>query len=143
MTQQAQQGDKVKIHYKGKLDDGSVFDSSEGRDPLEFKIGDGNIIPGVEEAVVGMAPEETKEATIPPEKAYGDYKDEMVIEVDRSQFPENIDPEPGQQLELKQSEGQNVVVTVTNVGEEKVTLDANHPLAGKDLTFEITLQEIL
>lgn len=143
MAQQAQQGDKVKIHYKGKLDDGSVFDSSEGRDPLEFKIGDGNIIPGVEEAVLGMEPEETKEATIPPEKAYGEYRDEMIIEVDRSQFPEHIDPEPGQQLELKQSEGQNVVVTVTDVGEEKVTLDANHPLAGKDLTFEITLQEIL
>ncbi|MFW6334724.1 MAG: FKBP-type peptidyl-prolyl cis-trans isomerase [Desulfosalsimonas sp.] len=140
---QAKQGDTVKVHYKGKLDDGSVFDSSEGRDPLEFKIGDGNIIPGVEEAVEGMAPEETKEATIPPEKAYGEYRDEMVIEVDKSQFPENIDPEPGQQLELKQSEGQNIVVTVTNVGEEKVTLDANHPLAGKDLTFELTLKEIV
>ncbi|MFW6011572.1 MAG: FKBP-type peptidyl-prolyl cis-trans isomerase [Desulfosalsimonas sp.] len=140
---QAQKGDTVKVHYKGKLDDGSVFDSSEGRDPLEFKIGDGNIIPGVEEAVVGMEPEQTKEAMIPPEKAYGEYREEMVIEVDRSQFPEHINPELGQQLELKQSEGQNVVVTVTNVGEEKVTLDANHPLAGKDLTFEITLQEIL
>ncbi|MFW6080790.1 MAG: FKBP-type peptidyl-prolyl cis-trans isomerase [Desulfosalsimonas sp.] len=140
---QAKQGDTVKVHYKGKLDDGSVFDSSEGRDPLEFKIGDGNIIPGVEEAVEGMAPEETKETTIPPEKAYGEYRDEMVIEVDKSQFPENIDPEPGQQLELKQSEGQNIVVTVTNVGEEKVTLDANHPLAGKDLTFELTLKEIV
>ncbi|MFP4159306.1 MAG: peptidylprolyl isomerase [Desulfobacterales bacterium] len=140
---QAKQGDTVKVHYKGKLDDGSVFDSSEGRDPLEFKIGDGNIIPGVEEAVEGMAPEETKEATIPPEKAYGEYRDEMVIEVEKSQFPENIDPEPGQQLELKQSEGQNIVVTVTNVGEEKVTLDANHPLAGKDLTFELTLKEIV
>ncbi|MFP4668458.1 MAG: FKBP-type peptidyl-prolyl cis-trans isomerase [Desulfosalsimonas sp.] len=140
---QAQKGDTVKIHYKGKLDDGSVFDSSEGRDPLEFKIGDGNIIPGVEEAVVGMKPEETKEETIPPENAYGEYREDMVIEVDKSQFPEHIDPEPGQQLELKQSEGQNVVVTVTSVGEEKVTLDANHPLAGKDLTFEITLQEIL
>ncbi|MCF8024353.1 MAG: peptidylprolyl isomerase [Desulfobacteraceae bacterium] len=140
---QAKQGDTVKVHYKGKLDDGSVFDSSEGKDPLEFKIGEGNIIPGVEEAVVGMAPEDTKEATIPPEKAYGDYKDEMVIEVEKSQFPEHIDPELGQQLELKQEEGQNIVVTVTNVGEEKVTLDANHPLAGKDLTFELTLQEIL
>ncbi|MCF8037542.1 MAG: peptidylprolyl isomerase [Desulfobacteraceae bacterium] len=139
---QAKDGDNVKIHYKGKLDDGSVFDSSEGKDPLEFKVGEGNIIPGVEEAVVGMSPEETKEATIPPEKAYGEYRDDMVIEVDRSQFPEHITPELGQQLELKQSEGENIVVTVTNVGEEKVTLDANHPLAGKDLTFEITLQEI-
>ncbi|MBS3754800.1 MAG: peptidylprolyl isomerase [Desulfobacterales bacterium] len=139
---QAKSGDNVKIHYKGKLDDGSVFDSSEGKDPLEFKVGEGNIIPGVEEAVVGMSPEETKETTIPPDKAYGEYRDDMVIEVDRSQFPEHITPELGQQLELKQSEGENIVVTVTDVGEEKVTLDANHPLAGKDLTFEITLQEI-
>ena len=139
---QAKDGDNVKIHYKGKLDDGSVFDSSEGKDPLEFKVGEGNIIPGVEEAVVGMAPEETKETTVPPEKAYGEYRDDMVIEVERSQFPEHITPELGQQLELKQSEGENIVVTVTDVGEEKVTLDANHPLAGKDLTFEITLKEI-
>ncbi|MBA2882903.1 FKBP-type peptidyl-prolyl cis-trans isomerase 2 [Desulfosalsimonas propionicica] len=140
---QAKSGDTVKIHYKGKFDDGSVFDSSEGRDPLEFEIGSGNIITGVEEAVVGMQPEETKEATIPPEKGYGEYRDDMVIEVEKTQFPEHIDPEPGQQLELQQPDGQKVTVTVTNVGEEKVTLDANHPLAGKDLNFEITLQEIL
>ncbi|MCF8028657.1 MAG: peptidylprolyl isomerase [Desulfobacteraceae bacterium] len=140
---QAKSGDTVKIHYKGKFDDGSVFDSSEGRDPLEFEIGSGNIITGVEEAVVGMQPEETKEATIPPEKGYGEYRDDMVIEVEKTQFPEHIDPEPGQQLELQQPDGQKVTVTVTNVGEEKVTLDANHPLAGKDLNFEITLQEIV
>lgn len=140
---QAKSGDTVKIHYKGKFDDGSVFDSSEGRDPLEFEIGSGNIITGVEEAVVGMQPEETKEATIPPEKGYGEYRDDMVIEVEKTQFPEHIDPEPGQQLELQQPDGQKVTVTVTNVGEENVTLDANHPLAGKDLNFEITLQEIL
>lgn len=140
---QAKSGDTVKIHYKGKFDDGAVFDSSEGRDPLEFKIGDGNIIPGVEEAVIGMSPEETKEAKVPPEKAYGEYRDDMVIEVDKSQFPENIDPQEGQQLELKQPDGQSVVVSVTHVGEEKVILDANHPLAGKNLTFEITLEQIL
>lgn len=140
---QAKSGDTVKIHYKGKFDDGSVFDSSEGRDPLEFEIGSGNIITGVEEAVVGMQPEETKEATIPPEKGYGEYRDDMVIEVEKTQFPEHIDPEPGQQLELQQPDGQKVTVTVTNIGDEKVTLDANHPLAGKDLNFEITLQEIL
>lgn len=140
---QAKSGDTVKIHYKGKFDDGSVFDSSEGRDPLEFEIGSGNIITGVEEAVVGMQPEETKEAKIPPEKGYGEYRDDMVIEVEKTQFPEHIDPEPGQQLELQQPDGQKVTVTVTNIGDEKVTLDANHPLAGKDLKFEITLQEIV
>ena len=140
---QAKSGDTVRIHYKGKFDDGSVFDSSEGRDPLEFEIGSGNIIPGVEEAVVGMEPEETRETTIPPEKAYGEYRDDMVIEVEKSQFPEHIDPEAGQQLELQQPDGQKVMVTVTNVGEEKITLDANHPLAGRDLTFEITLDQIV
>ncbi len=140
---QAQSGDTVRIHYKGKFDDDSVFDSSEGRDPLEFEIGTGNIIPGVEEAVIGMKPEETKETTIPPEKAYGQYRDDMVIEVEKSQFPEHIDPQAGQELELQQEDGQKVKVMVTNVGEEQVTLDANHPLAGKDLTFEITLEEIV
>jgi FKBP-type peptidyl-prolyl cis-trans isomerase 2 len=140
---QAKQGDTVRIHYTGKFDDGSVFDSSQGRDPLEFEIGSGNIIPGVEEAVIGMKPEETKEAAIPPEKAYGQYRDDMVIEVEKSQFPEHITPQTGQELELNQSDGQNVKVLVTNVGEEKVTLDANHPLAGRDLTFEITLEQIL
>ena len=140
---QAKSGDTVKVHYKGKLDDGSVFDSSEGRGPLEFTIGEGKIIPGVEEAIIGMSPDETKEATMPPEKAYGQYRDEMVIEVDKSQFPEDIDPEPGQQLELKQPDGQHVVVTVTNISGENVTLDANHPLAGKQLTFELVLEEIV
>ncbi|MGM0453395.1 MAG: FKBP-type peptidyl-prolyl cis-trans isomerase [Thermodesulfobacteriota bacterium] len=139
---QAKSGDTVKIHYKGTLNDGTVFDSSEGRDPLEFTIGEGNIIPGVEEAVIGMAPEDTKTETISPDKAYGDYRSEMVIDVDKSQFPENIDPEVGQQLELKQQDGQTVVVTVTEVNENQVKLDANHPLAGKDLTFEIQLEEI-
>lgn len=139
---QAKSGDTVKIHYKGTLNDGTVFDSSEGRDPLEFTIGEGNIIPGVEEAVVGMEPEETKTETIGPDKAYGDYRSEMVIDVDKSQFPENIDPEVGQQLELKQQDGQTVVVTVTEVNDDQVKLDANHPLAGKDLTFEIQLKEI-
>jgi len=138
----AKPGDTVKIHYKGSLNDGTVFDSSEGREPLEFKIGEGDIIPGVEEAVIGMKPDEVKTATVPPEKAYGDYREEMVVEVDKSQFPEHIDPSVGQQLELRQSDGQTVVVRVTDVSEENVKLDANHPLAGKDLTFEIELKKI-
>ncbi len=140
---QAKSGDTVKVHYKGTLNDGTIFDSSEGRDPLEFKIGEGNLIPGVEEAVIGMAPEEVRTATIPPEKGYGDYQEEMVVAVEKTQFPENIDPTVGQQLELRQPDGQTVVVTVTDVAEDTVKLDANHPLAGKDLTFELQLVEIV
>lgn len=138
----AKPGDTVKIHYKGSLDDGTIFDSSEGREPLEFKIGSGNIIPGVEEAVIGMETDEKKTATIPPEKGYGEYRDEMVVEVEKNMFPDHITPKVGQQLELRQSDGQAVVVTVTDISDENVKLDANHPLAGKDLTFEIELKKI-
>lgn len=140
---QAKSGDTVKVHYKGTLPDGTIFDSSEGRDPLEFKIGEGNLIPGVEEAVIGMKPEEVRTATVPPEKGYGDYKEEMVVDVEKTQFPENIDPTVGQQLELKQPDGQTVVVTVTDIADDTVKLDANHPLAGKDLIFELQLVDIV
>lgn len=140
---QAKNGDTVKIHYTGKLDDGNVFDSSMDRDPLEFKIGENQVIDGFEEAVVGMSPNENKTTTIPSDKAYGEYRDDMVLEVEKSQFPDDIDPKVGQQLELRQENGQRVVVTVTGIGDSGVTLDANHPLAGKDLTFEIQLVEIV
>jgi len=140
---QAKNGDTVKIHYTGKLDDGNVFDSSMDRDPLEFKIGGNQVIDGFEEAVVGMSPNENKTTTIPSDKAYGEYRDDMVLEVEKSQFPDDIDPKVGQQLELRQENGQRVVVTVTGIGDSGVTLDANHPLAGKDLTFEIQLVEIV
>lgn len=139
---EAKNGDTVKIHYTGKLHDGNVFDSSLDRDPLEFKIGDNQVIEGFEEAVIGMSPMENKTTTIPSDKAYGEYRNDMVIEVDKAQFPENIDPEVGQQLELRQENGQKVVVSVTDVNNSAVTLDANHPLAGKDLNFEIQLLEI-
>lgn len=140
---QAKNGDTVKIHYTGKLDDGNVFDSSMDRDPLEFKIGENQVIDGFEEAVVGMSPNENKTTTIPSDKAYGEYRDDMVLEVEKSQFPDDIDPKVGQQLELRQENGQRVVVTVTGISDSGVTLDANHPLAGKDLTFEIQLVEIV
>jgi len=139
---EAKNGDTVKIHYTGKLHDGNVFDSSLDRDPLEFKIGDNQVIEGFEEAVIGMSPMENKTTTIPSDKAYGEYRNDMVIEVDKAQFPDNIDPEVGQQLELRQENGQKVVVSVTDVNNSAVTLDANHPLAGKDLNFEIQLLEI-
>jgi peptidylprolyl isomerase len=139
---QAKQGDTVKIHYTGKFDDGTVFDASSEGEPLEFVIGQGQVIAGVEEAVIGMNPEETKTAVIPPEKAYGQYHEDMVVEVEKNKFPEHIQPEPGLELELKQENGESVYVVVTNVSDEEVTLDANHPLAGKDLTFDIRLMEI-
>ncbi len=140
---QAKEGDTVKIHYTGKFDDGTVFDASKDEEPLEFVIGEGQVIAGVEEAVIGMNPEEKKTALIPPEKAYGEYHDDMVIDVDKNKFPDHIRPELGLELELKQEDGESVFVVVTNVSDEEVTLDANHPLAGKDLTFDIHLVKIV
>jgi FKBP-type peptidyl-prolyl cis-trans isomerase 2 len=139
---QAKEGDTVKVHYTGTLEDGTVFDSSRKRDPLEFTIGDGNIIPGFEEAVVGMVEGESKTIAIPPEEAYGMHQDEMVMSVGRDQLPPDLKPEIGQQLQSRQSDGQIAVFLVTEVDETSITVDANHPLAGKELTFEIELMEI-
>ncbi len=139
---QANYGDTVKVHYTAKLDDGTVFDSSIQRDPLEFTIGQGQIIPGFEQAVVGMQAGELKTASVPSESAYGPYRDEMVIEVDLAFFPTNVNPEVGQQLQIHQADGQSIIVTVTDVSDTSATLDANHPLAGKDLTFDIELVSV-
>ncbi|MBR9988987.1 MAG: peptidylprolyl isomerase [Gemmatimonadetes bacterium] len=137
----AKSGDTVRVHYTGKLEDGSVFDSSHGRDPLEFTVGSGQVIAGFDQAVAGMKPGDEREVTIPAENAYGDRKDELVIVVERSQLPPDIDPDVGQQLHLKQ-DGQAFVVMVAAVQPESITLDANHPLAGEALTFELKLVEI-
>ncbi|MBD1911732.1 MULTISPECIES: peptidylprolyl isomerase [unclassified Leptolyngbya] len=139
---QAQRGNTVKVHYTGKLDDGTVFDSSVDRDPLEFTLGEGGIIPGFEQAVLGMSTGESKTETIPSENAYGPYIDEMVLTVDRQQMPAEIEPQVGQQLHLQQPDGQLIPVTITEVSNSTVTLDANHPLAGENLTFDIQLVEI-
>jgi peptidylprolyl isomerase len=139
---QARQGDTVKIHYTGKLDDGTVFDASGENEPLEFVIGQGKVITGVEEAVVGMNPEESKTTVIPPEKAYGPYHDDMVVSVEKDKFPADVQLEPGLELEFKQEDGESIFVMITDVTDDVVTLDANHPLAGKDLTFDIQLMEI-
>ena len=139
---QAKQGDTVKIHYTGTLDDGTVFDSSEGRDPLSFTIGSGQVIPGFDEAVTGMAKDEKKNVTIPADQAYGPRNDEMVIQVPRDQVPPDINPEEGQKLQMQGPDNQPVMVVITEVTEEHVMLDANPPLAGKDLTFDIQLVEI-
>ncbi|NMA11446.1 MAG: peptidylprolyl isomerase [Methanomicrobiales archaeon] len=140
---QAKAGDTVQVHYTGKLEDGTVFDTSEERTPLEFTIGSGQIIPGFERAVVGMEPGETKTATISPEEAYGQHREDMTITVDRGQFPEDINPEPGQQLQVQQPDGRAAIVVVSDVTESTVTLDANHPLAGQPLTFDIELVDII
>ncbi len=139
---QVQNGDTAKVHYTGTLTDGTVFDSSRQREPLEFTVGGGQLIKGFDEAVVGMEVGQTKTINIPAEQAYGPHREEMVIGVDRSQFPEGMNPEVGQQLQTQTADGQPHIVRVVAVEESKVTLDANHPLAGQDLTFEIELVEV-
>ena len=136
-------GDTVKIHYTGKFEDGRVFDTSVGREPLEFTVGEDQVIPGFEKGIVGMKQDESRTITIPPNEAYGPHHREMVLDIPRNDFPPNIQPEIGQQLELQQPNGQAVIVMVVGVTESCVTLDGNHPLAGKDLIFDIKLIEII
>ena len=135
-------GDTVKVHYTGKLDDGTVFDSSRERDPLEFTIGDGRIIPGFEEALTGMNLNESKTVKIPFDKAYGPYHNELCMEVEKNQFPPHINPQIGQQLQIPRSDGQTVMFVITQITERTITLDANNPLAGKDLIFDLQVVEI-
>ncbi len=139
---QAQSGDTVKVHYTGKLNDGTVFDSSEGREPLSFTLGSQQVIPGFEEAVIGMATGESATIEIPSDKAYGPRQDQMIVKVERSQMPADLNPQIDQKLQVQQPDGNTMVVTVVEMDEQSVTLDANHPLAGKDLTFDIQLVEI-
>ncbi len=140
---QAKKGDKVKVNYTGKFDDGAVFDSSVGRDPLEFTVGEGQVIPGFEGAVIGMNIADSKTVRIPAAEAYGLPHEELVMVVSRTEFPEDLNPSVGDQLQLSDPTGQVMIVTVTETSDESVTMDANHPLAGKDLTFDIELVEIV
>jgi len=139
---QAKQGDTVKIHYTGRLQDGSVFDSSSGREPLQFTIGSGQVIPGFEDAVAGMQRGENKTVEISCDKAYGERNPSMVMQVDRKHVPPDIDPEVGQRLQMGSPSGELVAVEIIEVNDENITLDANPPLAGEDLTFDIELVEI-
>ena len=138
----AQIGKRVRVHYTGRLDDGEVFDSSEGGTPLAFTIGGGQVIPGFENGVVGMAPGETKTVHIPCADAYGERQDEGMMQVPRGEFPPNMPLEVGTSVQGQQQSGQVVTFTIVAVTDEEVTLDANHPLAGKDLTFDLTLVSI-
>jgi peptidylprolyl isomerase len=139
----AKVGDTVKVHYQGLLDDGSVFDSSIGGEPFEFVIGQEMVIPGFENAVVGMSVAETKSVAIPPEEGFGDYSEDLQITLERSQLPTNIDPKLGMRLEIRLQEGDIRYFIVRELTEDDVTLDGNHPLAGQEIVLKIELLEIL
>jgi peptidylprolyl isomerase len=139
---QAQNGDIVQVDYTGTLENGTVFDTSEGREPLEFTLGQGQMIPGFEQAVLGMKVGETKTVTIPADEAYGPYHDDMVQVIDREELTNIPNPEVGQQLYGPGPGGGTITGTITNVTDTTITVDFNHRLAGKDLTFEIELMSI-
>lgn len=136
---EVKRGDNVKVHYTGKLKDGTVFDSSAGGEPLEFAVGSGQVIAGFEEGVVGMKVGESKVVEIPVAKAYGERNDAMVIQAPIEQVPPDLHPELGMRLEMGGANGEILRVVVTEITDTHITLDANPPLAGKDLTFEIEL----
>lgn len=137
-------GNKVKLHYTGTLDNGEVFDSSKGRDPFEFEVGAGQVIPGFDQAVIGMQVGDTKKVHIPEGEAYGPYNEEMVFAADPNQFEEGLAPQVGQQFQTQMPDGTPLLLMVKEVTDEgKIMLDANHPMAGKALNFELELLEII
>lgn len=138
----AKTGDNVKVHYTGRLEDGSIFDSSLNSEPLQFTVGSNMVIPGFDNAVIGMALGESKTIHIPMDEAYGPYLSELVQEVSRNDIPPDVDLQVGQRLQAQREDGQLVVITVIEISESTIKLDANHPLAGKDLVFDIELIEI-
>lgn len=140
---QAKQGDIVKVHYTGTFEDGTSFDTSVGKEPLQFVIGGGLLMPAFEQAVIGMSLGDSRSLRIQSDDAYGPYMDELILEVDKSQIPPYIDPEEGSQLQITQDDGSSTVVKVVKLTDEKVFLDANHPLAGKNLNFQIELVDIV
>ena len=139
----AKRGDTVRVHFTGRLEDGTVFDTSAERGPYEFTIGESRIVPGFAQAVIGMKPGESKTVEIPAKKAYGLHRKEMIAVIERSKLVAHLNPEIGQRLRIDQADGQKIPATVTKVSASSVTLDANHPLAGKNLTFDIELLEIV
>jgi len=138
----ATSGDTVHVHYTGKLDDGTVFDSSEGRDPLAFTVGSGQVVPGFDEAVSGMQVGDSKTVRIGPADAYGEHREDLVLDVPTEQLPEGLEPEVGMELGLRGQDGQTMPVRVAAVADDAITLDANHPLAGKALTFDVELVDV-
>ena len=141
--QTANKGDKVKVHYLGKLTYGTTFDSSEGRAPLEFEVGSGQVIPGFDEGVTGLQIGEKKTVNIPAAQAYGQVSEDQIVEFPKSQFPQDLTPEVGMPLQMSNDQGQTFQVIIKEIKEDSVVLDANHPLAGKDLVFDIELVDIV
>ncbi|MFC2134500.1 peptidylprolyl isomerase [Bacteroidota bacterium] len=139
---QAKEGDLVKVHYTGKLDNGEVFDTSESREPLAFTIGKGEVIPGFENGVIGLGSGESKTIKIPSDQAYGPHREEMIYKIGKDKFPQDVELKIGDSFKIGKEEETTLIVSITEIGETEVTLDANHPLAGKELTFEIKLVEI-
>ena len=137
-----QNGNRVRVHYTGRLDDGEVFDSSQGGTPLAFTVGSGQVIPGFENGVIGMAVGDTKTVRIPCADAYGEHQNDGVMQVPRGEFPSDMALEIGSRIQGQQQTGEVVSFTIVSVTDDAVTLDANHPLAGKDLTFDLTLVSI-
>ncbi len=140
--QQVKKGDTIKVHYHGKLVDGTTFDSSEGREPLEFVVGCGMVIPGFDDGVTGMAVGDKKTVQIPADEAYGPKQEDMIMEFPKEKFPAEMVPEVGMQLNMNNGQGQSFPVVIVEVLDEVVVLDANHPLAGQDLIFDLELIEI-
>lgn len=140
---EVKEGDRVQVHYTGTLADDTEFDSSSGGDPLEFTVGEGEVIPGFEKAVVGMSPGDEKETQIPVADAYGERNEELVLNVARSELPEDLDPDIGDQLRMRTGDGHEFTVRVAQKKPDGLVLDANHPLAGQELSFQIELVAIL
>ena len=140
--EQVKNGDKVKVNYTGKLTDGRIFDSSANRDPMVFTIGQEQMIPDFEQAFIGMSPGESKRITISSDRAFGSYRENLVTKIKSGNISLEMEPKVGQRVEASQRDGKKVVVTITAVTESGVTVDANHPLAGEDLTFDLELVEI-
>ena len=138
----AKKGDVVKVEYKGKIEEGTVVSRTPDDETLRFTIGDGKMMPGFERAVIGMHEGESKTVEIKAKDGFGPYREELVMTVERSEWPEDVEPKIGEQLEMQREDGHTIVAEITGITDDTVELDANHPLAGKDLTFDIELKSI-
>lgn len=139
---QAKDGDTVKVHYTGRLENGEVFGTTKDEEPLELTLGSGKIIPGFEKGIAGMEVGDTKTMTVPPGEAYGPRRKELIVDIKKTDLPEDITPAIGKQLQIRQKDDNPIEVAITDMDEDTVTLDANHPLAGNTLLFEVELLEI-